>query len=285
MYYARSLFTDTSFAMSARKKARSEETTSLITVNKASSEGQQWFPLQSDSYVMNALVEKMGFDTSLYEFTDIWSIEPDEIENVPKPVSAVMMLYNVTEVQKQYHQNEKVTPTHNNIWFIQDRIEFACGSIGLLHALFNAPEGVRTSAIRPNSWLHSFYDNCPVAMHPYAKADAFEGDSTIKMLHNKAASNMEECPVTQSTAGKDEQLTGHTVSESKTDEIIGHFITMVHVNGGLYELDGRRDGPVRHGDTTQVTLLEDACKVVKKIMKRDPNEWHFSIMALVPKRD
>ena len=87
------------------------------------------------------------------------------------------------------------------------------------------------------------------------------------------------------TVSKDEQTKGKNVSESQMDEIIGHFITMVHINRGLYELDGRKDGPVRHGDTTQVTLLEDACKVVKKIMKRDPNEWHFSIMALVPKRD
>ena len=38
-------------------------------------------------------------------------------------------------------------------------------------------------------------------------------------------------------------------------------------------------------DTTQETLLEDACEVVEKIMKCDPNEWCFSIMALVPKKD
>ena len=43
------------------------------------------------------------------------------------------------------------------------------------------------------------------------------------------------------------------------DEVIGHFITMVHVNRGLYELDGQIDRLVRHGDTTQETLLENAC--------------------------
>ena len=31
---------------------------------------------------------------------------------------------------------------------------------------------------------------------------------------------------------------------SLEDEKIGHFITMVHVNGGLYELDGQKYGPV-----------------------------------------
>ena len=275
-----------SFAMSTRKKAKCEETTSLITVNKASSEGQQWFPLQLDSLVMNTLVEKMGFDTSLYKFTDILSIEPGKIKMIPQPVSAVMMLYKLTNVQKEYHQNEQVTPTADNVWFIQEHVECTCGSIGLLHALLNAPEGVRTSAIHPNSWLHSFYDSCPVTMHPHAKAEQFEGDCTIKMLHNKAASNGEECPVAQPTASKDEQTEGKTASEStvsKDEQPKGKNVSESQTDEII---DGQKDGPMQHGgDTTQETLLEDACKVVEKFMKHDPNEWHFSTMALVPKRD
>ena len=139
-------------------------------------------------------------------------------------------------------------------------------------------------------------------MSSTAKADVFEGDSTIKMLHNKAASNLEDCPVAKSTTTKDEQLEGDSMIKtlhykaaseecnetshmSLDDEIIGHFITMVHVDRGLYELDGQKYGPVQHGDTTQDTLLEDMCKVVEKFMKCNPNEWHFTIMVLVPKKD
>ena len=69
------------------------------------------------------------------------------------------------------------------------------------------------------------------------------------------------------------------------DKVIIHFIIMVHIDGGLYKLDGQKDGPVWHCDTRQETLLEDACKVVEKFMKRDPNEMHFMILALVPKTD
>ena len=108
-----------------------------------------------------------------------------------------------------------------------------------------------------------------MALSPAAKAEQFEGDSTIKTLHYKAAS----------------EESNETSRGSLEDEVIGHFITMVHVDGGLYKLDGQKYGPVRHGDTTQETLLEDACKVVEKFMKRDPDEWHFAIMALVPKTD
>ena len=89
------------------------------------------------------------------------------------------------------------------------------------------------------------------------------------MLHYKAAS----------------EESNETSCRSLEDKVIGHFITMVHINRDLQELDGQKDGPEQHGDTTQETLLEDACKVVEKFMKCDPNEMHFTIMALVHKTD
>jgi hypothetical protein len=38
--------------------------------------------------------------------------------------------------------------------------------------------------------------------------------------------------------------------------------------GQLYELDGRRAGPVPHGPTSPDTLLVDVTKVVKKFMEK-----------------
>ena len=146
----------------------------------------------------------MGFDTSLYRFTDVMTIgEPWAISMIPQPVFAVMMLYQKTDSQKEYHRNEQVTPFPDSIWYIQERDELTCGTVALLHAILNAPEGVRSAAIRPDSWLHSFYKDCPVAMHPKDKADVLEGDSMIKMLHNKAARKLENDRVARSTATKE----------------------------------------------------------------------------------
>ncbi len=61
------------------------------------------------------------------------------------------------------------------------------------------------------------------------------------------------------------------------------FVALVNVNNKLYELDGRKQGPVLHGDTTEMTLLHDACKVVKVFIDRDPDEMRFTILALAPK--
>ena len=133
--------------MSARKKAKCEATTTVMRVNNASSEQQHWLPLESNPSVMNSFIADMGFDTSLYELTDIMSIEPWAFGMIPQPVAAVMMLYPLMDVQKEYHWNEQVTPTPDNVWFIQESLDNACGTIGLLHVLLNAPEGVRNVAI------------------------------------------------------------------------------------------------------------------------------------------
>ena len=91
-------------------------------------------------------------------------------------------------------------------------------------------------------------------------------DSSIRTLHDQAT--MDE--------------SNQTLRGNLDDKLITHFIALVHVNGGLYELDGRKEGPVRHGDTTQENLLKDSVAVVEKFMKRDPSEMRFTILALAP---
>ena len=58
------------------------------------------------------------------------------------------------------------------------------------------------------------------------------------------------------------------------------FFLLRHVDGCLYELDGRKSFPINHGPSSSDTLLEDACKVVRKFMERDPDEVRFTIVAL-----
>ena len=90
---------------------------------------------------MNSLLAEMGFDTSLYEFTNVLSIEPWALRMIPQPVAAVMM-----------------------IMFGSCRTTLNMRAGLLDHVLLNALEGVRAVAIRPDSWLHSFYQDCPVAV-------------------------------------------------------------------------------------------------------------------------
>ena len=237
-----------------------------------SGKDQRWFPLESNPTLMNGYVQKLGFDTSLYEFHDVFSTEDWALQMIPQPVAAVVMLYPLTEKQTSYEKssttaNQPVLDKSDSVWFIKQRIGNACGTIGLLHAIFNAPEGLRT--FPPGSWLDEFSRDCPSPLDPVRKAELLEGNRTIAKLHDDATSS----------------TSNQTSRGSLDDKVITHFIALVHVDGVLYELDGRKGGPIAHGTTSPMTLLTDACAVVRTFMERDPGEMRFTILALAPKQE
>lgn len=47
-----------------------------------------------------------------------------------------------------------------------------------------------------------------------------------------------------------------------------------------FHSDGRKPYPINHGVSSADTVLEDACRVVKEFMARDPEEVRFTIVAL-----
>ena len=229
---------------------------------------QRWFPLESNPQLMNDYVNKLGFDTNLYEFCDVYSTEDWALAMVPQPVAAVVLLYPLTDQQESFRNQDKLALDQlNTLWFTKQRIGNACGTIGLLHALQNAPDAVRV--YRPHSWLAQFDADTPVPLDPVAKAERLEGDDTIATLHDQATSSE----------------TNATQRGSIDEELITHFIALVHRHGRLYELDGRKEAPVDHGPTTQETLLVDSVKVIQSFMQRDPGEMRFTILALAPKQE
>jgi ubiquitin carboxyl-terminal hydrolase L3 len=232
---------------------------------------KKWFPLESNPELMNSYVQKLGFDTSIYSFVDVYSVESWALEMIPQPTAAVIMLYPLSDKQEAHRKDDSIVPLSDDskVWFIKQRIGNACGTIGLLHALLNVPEGLRGASIDSKSWLGTFYDECPPALNPVTKAETLEANDTIEKLHDKATSD----EANQTNRGNiDDQLTTH-------------FIALVHVDGRLLELDGRKDGPVDHGKTSETTLLQDAAAVVQKFMSRDPDEVRFTILALAPTQE
>ena len=60
-----------------------------------------------------------------------------------------------------------------------------------------------------------------------------------------------------------------------------HFVAFVPgKDGHLWELDGRKVGPVDHGQTSTETLLRDVAAVVRRNFVEKANSLNFSLMAL-----
>jgi ubiquitin carboxyl-terminal hydrolase L3 len=76
-----------------------------------------------------------------------------------------------------------------------------------------------------------------------------------------------------------------TAAEGQSEvvqDVNTHFVAFVHKDGHLYELDGRKKTPVNHGPSSKETLLQDATKVIREFMARDPEEVRFALTALAP---
>ncbi|KAL3911604.1 MAG: hypothetical protein SGILL_007216 [Bacillariaceae sp.] len=226
---------------------------------------QKWFPLESNPQLINSYVEKLGYDTSKYEFVDVLSTEDWALGMIPQPVLAVLLLYPLTEKLTAGEDKSGDENAKQHVWFMKQRIGNACGTIGLLHVLLNQT----TPEFKDASWLHQFSNDCPIAMDLIQKAERLEGDMKIARFHDEATSSEANA----------------TNRGSIDDRVETHFIGLVYKNDTIYELDGRKEGPVPHGPTSQETFLTDAMEVVKtQFMAKDPTELRFTMTALAPKQ-
>jgi ubiquitin carboxyl-terminal hydrolase L3 len=74
-------------------------------------------------------------------------------------------------------------------------------------------------------------------------------------------------------------MTNDTAHRKLALQVLLHFVCFAHVDGALYELDGRKFAPIKHGPSSADTLLQDACKVVKRYMETT-NSIQFNLIAL-----
>jgi hypothetical protein len=135
-----------------------------------------------------------------------------------------------------------------------------------------APGGTCEGGVQRRSLLEllvSMTTNKTIPLDPVAKAERLENDDTIATLHDQATSSE----------------TNATSRGNIDDDLITHFIALIHKDGRLYELDGRKEAPVDHGPTTELDLLTDSIRVVQQYMQRDPTEVRFTILALAPKQE
>lgn len=227
---------------------------------------KKWFPLESNPDVMNSYASKMGLDVTQYAFTDVFSTEDWALAMVPRPVVGVVMLFPIKEASEAHRDAERAAIERDGqtisekVYYMKQTIGNACGTVGIIHSIANARcQEVSAGLVTAGSYLDRLFTTT-ATMTPAERADYLEADDEIEVTHESAAAE------------------GQSAQE---EDVNTHFVCFTHVDGCLYELDGRKAFPINHGATTTDTLLEDACAVVKQFMERDPGELKFTIVALV----
>lgn len=241
-------------------------------------------PLESNPEVFTELARSMGLSSEL-AFNDVFSIDdPDLLAFVPRPVSALILVFPVSEVYEEHRKEEdgqrpadyytRVAGTSEQgvIWCKQT-IRNACGTYGILHALLNG-FSLKDDKIASDSYIANLAEKLE-GINVDARSQVLEADANLETLHGRVASK------------------GETEAPDANDKIDLHYVCFTRsarepgVDGSrnhLVELDGRRNGPLQRAVLAddEDLLSEPALKEIRTFMKREKDNPMFSILALSP---
>lgn len=220
--------------------------------------------MESNPEVMTKFLHKLGV-TKEWSIVDVYGLEPDLLAVVPKPVLAVILLYPLVkkgktledEVKDDKEEEESSAPKDSEVFYMKQYIRNACGTIALIHSVANNQDVIHLQ----DGFLKTFLDKSKDLSFTECGKLLIESDGI-------------------STTHKDVAQEGQTEVPSEEEPVYHHFVAFVEKNGTLYELDGRKSAPISHGSTSPESLLEDAARVCKEYMSRDPEEVCFTVLAL-----
>lgn len=225
-------------------------------------------PLESNPDIFNALAHKIGLSPVL-SFQDVYSVtDPEMLAFLPQPVMALIMLFPITESYEQYRhdQDGKLSNDSNGVTWFKQTIGNGCGLYALLHVLANVPRDFIVQNLMLNTVL----------------LEQLSPDLSVTEVA-RLVELLEQNIQLDANYG----IQGQTEAPDAQDKTEYHFLTYVKGNDGhVYELDGRRTGPVDLGAFSGDHILDHG-KVVEKIqfymdITDESQRNNFALMAVAP---
>jgi len=219
---------------------------------------QRWLPIESNPSVMNQFLHKLGMP-KIWAMTDVFGLDDELLMMIPQPVCALLLLFPINQKYEDYVKSidfsgQKVS---DDIYYMKQTISNACGTVAMIHSVANCRDVVDLE----NGILKDFLENTK-AKSPEERAKQLEDDNDVCGVHDEIAKK------------------GQTAAPSLEDSVDYHFVAFVEKDGNLYDLDGRKPGPLNCGSTSKETFLKDAAKLCRSYMERDPENINFTVIAL-----
>lgn len=229
-----------------------------------------WEPLEGTPTALNALANQLGLDTNAWHFVDVLGLD-DEILAVTIPptarCTALILLYPTTDAEiVAYLKSKQLEEESKSCVFLQQILGGTCGTLAAVHAIANS--NPCHTAIAFDSSLSQLIQNNNFDS-VQEKSTWFVGLESVRHAHQAAASSMQQGKATTGTISLKGQRQGR------------HFMTWVHRHGSLWELDGRRNGPVCRGMTTEKKILRDAISIVRELFRVSQDESVHTKISLV----
>ncbi|XP_023322187.1 ubiquitin carboxyl-terminal hydrolase isozyme L3 [Eurytemora carolleeae] len=221
---------------------------------------ERWLPIESNPDVMNSFLRKVGVPEE-WEINDVFGLDDELLQMLPQPVLALLLLFPINDKQEQTPGSDP-EQISSKVFYMKQTISNACGTVALLHSVANNTDSIKLKEGALKEYLTDSDDKSPEK-----RAELLEADDAICQQHDDAAKE------------------GQTSAPGREDSVDYHFVTFVHVDGQLYELDGRKSGPVVVGLSCKETFLKDAAGACKQYMSRDPENINFTVLALTAKME
>ncbi|KAK9466372.1 hypothetical protein V1512DRAFT_263474 [Lipomyces arxii] len=235
-------------------------------------------PLESNPEVLTRLGTSIGLDPDL-AFHDVYSLDdPDLLSFIPRPALALMLVFPISESYEKYRQEQDKDRSpyeaalDDDVIWLKQTISNACGTYALLHSTLNGPA---FNHVLKGSLLDTFHNDLP-ALSTKERVTYIENSRSLETAHAAVAQD------------------GDTAAPDASEDINLHFIAFVKSDSGkLYEMDGRRLGPIELttlGPDDDV-LSPAATVFVKQFMDREAQATRtssymsFSLVALAPALD
>ncbi|EGS21430.1 ubiquitin carboxyl-terminal hydrolase-like protein [Thermochaetoides thermophila DSM 1495] len=228
-----------------------------------------FIPLEANPDLLTSLLHNLGLSSAL-AIHDVYSLtDPSLLAFIPRPAYALLLVFPLTKAYEEHRVKEDAErPDYEGkgegepvVWFPQT-IRNACGLIGLLHAASN---GAVRDFVVPGSDLERIIKSAE-PLGPRERAKLLETDETLAKAHRDVA------------------VQGDTAAPRAEEDVDLHFVCFVKgKDGGLWEMDGRRKGPIRRGDLEEGedVLSERALELgPRKFLEREGEDLRFSCVAL-----
>ncbi|KAF9739644.1 hypothetical protein PMIN06_011950 [Paraphaeosphaeria minitans] len=250
-----------------------------MALEPLSRQGKKSFiPLENNPEVMSALVHKLGLSKKL-DFHDVFTIdEPELLSFVPRPAHALLLIFPVNETYEKFRiEEDKDRPEYEGsgpdeevVWYKQT-ISNACGLMGLLHGVSN---GTARDHVDPDSNLaHLLREAIP--LKPEERAQLLYESDALEAAHQEAGTR------------------GDTAAPAAEADVDLHYVCFVKSkNNNLWEMDGRRKGPLNRGQLAadEDVLSDTALNLgVRGFLKREAaaggGDLRFSLIVLAESFD
>ncbi|THU98639.1 cysteine proteinase [Dendrothele bispora CBS 962.96] len=230
-----------------------------------------WVPLESNPEVFNKWASQAGLDTSSDCFNDLYSLDPEMLAMIPRPVKAVILVFPWEEARyRRAAEDERLAKEggpkiDENVFWMKQTIHNACGAMAMIHGIANSDV-----KLLPSSPLQILLDECrnkPTSERP----KVLENSPKFAEIHASVA-NAGQCRPAETDEHPDQGYICFVVAPGPKNSEGSSQSRVV-------ELDGGRAGPVDRGECGDDLLLA-VVRLVKEEFIGKSGSIKFNMMYL-----